>query len=87
MASVVENSYVISLVVTDEQHYLTVPAGGGCSLIKRIYGERFVIHDFEYCVQLCNLQQVMNLIRQFEQFQFAALFSHTGKGTDQIPET
>jgi hypothetical protein len=56
------------------------------SLLERFHGGRFVVFYVENGVQLGDLQQVVDLLGQVEQFQFAALVFDRGESADQFAD-
>ena len=56
-------------------------------LAERLYGRCFVVLHIEDCVELRDLQQVVDSPRQVHQFQFASLFLGSGEGADEFADT
>src|SRR5262249_37467455 len=58
--------------------------GNSGNLFERLDRGRFVVLNIENSVELRNLQQVVDLLGQIEQFQVAALVTDRSEGTDQL---
>jgi hypothetical protein len=54
------------------------------ALVERLYRSGLVVSHIEDGVELGDLQQVVNFLGQVQQFEFAALVAHGGKGADQL---
>jgi hypothetical protein len=52
---------------------------------ERFYGQCLVVLHIEASVDLCYLQNVVDLLGQVQQFEFAALFLGSGKGMTSSP--
>src|SRR5882672_3586712 len=56
-------------------------------LAERFYRQCFVFLHIEDGVELRDLQKVVDLLGQVQQFEFAALFLGSGEGTDKFADT
>src|SRR5581483_625782 len=51
---------------------------------KRLHGRGFVVLDVKDGIELCDLQQVVNFLRQVQKLEFPALIAHGGERADQL---
>jgi len=66
----------------------TVPATASRVLLaERLHRGYFVVLHIENGVEFCDLQKVVDLLGQVQQFEFAALFLGSGEGTDKFADT
>ena len=56
----------------------------GKALVEGLDRSGFVVPHVKDGVQLGDLEQVVNFLGQVQQFEFAALVAHRGKGADQL---
>jgi len=62
------------------------PDEAGLGASKGSYGTCFVVLDVEYRVELRDLQQVVDFLRQVEQLEVSTLVAHSGEGADQLAD-
>jgi hypothetical protein len=56
-------------------------------LAERFYGRCFVVLHIEDGVELRDLEKVVDLLGQVQQFEFASLFFGSGESTDKLADT
>ena len=54
------------------------------NLVKRFDGCRFVVFHVEYGIELGDLEQIVDLLGQIQQLEFASLVAHCGKRANQF---
>ena len=62
------------------------PAGCRCRLIERLNGHGLVVHDVEDGIQFCNLQDVLDLIREIEQNSSPSCLRTLVKALTRLPK-
>ena len=58
----------------------------GKEVVEGFYGGEFVVFDVEYGVELSDVEDVMDLLGEVEQFEFAAGVAHGGEAADKFTD-
>jgi hypothetical protein len=59
----------------------------GEEVVERLYSGEFVVFDIEDGVELCDMEDVVDLLGEVQQFELASCVADSGKAADEFSHT